>query len=180
VTRASVLSEQLVELREREIDLVLARVGPARYDDIGTEVLYNEMSYVIAGPKSPWFRRRKVRFRDLLHEPWALPPPDTLVGSIFADAFCTAGFQYPSRNAAFGAIHLHLALVAGGPFLAIVPGSVLRFGADRHVFKILPVKSPVPAWPVGIHTLKSRPITPVTQLFIGQLRTVCKGLAGRL
>jgi DNA-binding transcriptional LysR family regulator len=180
VTRAPALSEQLAELRERKIDLVLARLGPARYDDIDTEILYNETSYVIVGPKSPWFRRRKVRFRDLLDDPWALPPPDTLVGSMFADAFRASGFEYPSRNAAFGAIHLHLALVAGGPFVAIVLGSVLRFGADRHFFKVLPVKSPVPPWPVGIHTLKSRTVTPVTQLFVQQLRTVSKGLAGRL
>jgi DNA-binding transcriptional LysR family regulator len=179
VTRASALSEQLAELRERKIDLVLARIGDARYNDIDMEILYNEASYVIAGPKSPWFHRRKIRFSDLLGEPWALPSPDTFVGSIFADAFRAAGLEYPRRNAAFGAIYLHLALVAGGPFLALVPGSLLRLGADRHAFKVLPVKSPVPPWPVGMLSLKGRTVTPATQLFIQQLRDVSNGLTAR-
>jgi DNA-binding transcriptional LysR family regulator len=99
------------------------------------------------------------------------------VGSIFIDAFHRAGLDYPRRNAAFGAIHLHLALVANGPFIAIVPGSVLRFGGDRRPFKILQVTSPVPPWPVGIMTLKSRTVTPVAQLFIKQLREISKLLA---
>jgi DNA-binding transcriptional LysR family regulator len=178
VTRAPALPEQLRELRERKIDLVLARLGMDRYEDINTEVLYNETSYIIAGPKSPWFRRRRVSFSDLLDQPWALPPVDTLVGSIFADAFRSAGRDYPVRNAAFGAIHLHLALVAGGPFLAIVPESVLRFGAGHHGFKVLPVKSPVLPWPVGLHLIKDRTIPPVTQLFIQELRLRSKALGG--
>jgi DNA-binding transcriptional LysR family regulator len=57
------------------------------------------------------------------------------------------------------------------------PGSVLRFGVNRQLFKVLPVDLPVPPWPVGVMTLKNRTVSPVVQLFIGCAREVAKALA---
>jgi DNA-binding transcriptional LysR family regulator len=76
-----------------------------------------------------------------------------------------------------GSFHLCCALLASGPFLAILPGSRLHFGANLPSLKVLPVNMPIPHWPVGIMTLKNRTISPVTQLFIECAREVVKPLA---
>ena len=56
------------------------------------------------------------------------------------------------------------------------PGSMLRFGVNRRLIKILPVDLPVPPWPVGVMTLKNRAVSPVVQLFIERAREVAKAL----
>ena len=36
--------------------------------------LYADPMFVVAAPKNPWSRRRKVKLADLMNEPWTLPP----------------------------------------------------------------------------------------------------------
>ena len=61
------------------------------------------------------------------------------------------------------------------PFLAVIPGSLLQFGATSPL-KVLPVNLPIPAWPVGVMTLKNRTVTPVVKLFIDCAREVARPL----
>jgi DNA-binding transcriptional LysR family regulator len=177
VVQSATAAVQLALLRTREIDLVLERLAPPFEDDIEIETLFEEQSYVVAGASSPWSRRRKLAFSELVDEPWALPAPDSLVGSMFAEAFRKSGVTYPTRNVAFGHIHLHVSLAASGQFLAILPGSVLRLSIDSPLLKILPVACPVPPSPIGIMTLKNRKAGPVAQLFIEHARDVAKAVA---
>ena len=177
VDQLASLDQQYAQLRERKVDLILARTAKQIDEDIAAETLFHERTFVVAGLKNSWTRRRKIKFAELADEPWALPPHDTMVESIFSEAFRANGLRYPSRGVAFGAIHLHMALVANGPFLAMWPGSVLRFGVNRRLIKVLPVDLPVPPWPVGVMTLKNRTVSPVVQLFIEHARKVAKSLA---
>ena len=72
---------------------------------------------------------------------------------------------------------MHLALLASGPFLAILPGSMLRFLRASRSIKILPVNLTIPPWPVGFMTLKSRTLNPAAKLFIECTREVVRPLA---
>jgi len=177
VDQLATLEQQYAQLRERNVDLILGRTSRQIDEDVDVEILFHERTFVVVGLKNPWARRRKINFAELADEPWALPPHDTMVESIFSEAFRANGLKYPSRGVAFGAIHLHMALVANGPFLAMWPGSVLRFGINRRLFKVLPVDLPVPPWPVGVMTLKNRAVSPVVQLFVDHARKVAKTLA---
>ena len=145
--------------------------------DIDVEILLRDPLFVVAGAKSRWARRRKVELGDLANDTWMLPPLDTLVGSLVADVFRKSNLEFPPRGAVTGSIHLCSALVATGPFLAMFPGSVLRLGGHLPPLKVLPVRLPTPAWPVGLMTLKNRTPSPVTKLFIDCLREVTKPLA---
>jgi DNA-binding transcriptional LysR family regulator len=177
VVQLATLEQQYDQLRQRKVDLILARTAQRIEDDVVAETLFHERTFVVAGLKNPWTRRRKIDFAELVDQPWALPPHDTMVESIFREAFGANGLKYPSRGVAFGAIHLHTALVANGPFLAMWPGSMLRFGVNRRLIKVLPVDLPVPPWPVGVMTLKNRAVSQVVQLFIERAREVAKALA---
>ena len=169
--------EQQHELRERKVDIIVGRIPPSIDEDVAADVLFDERTYVVAGLKNRWARRRKIKLAELADEPWSLPSPNTLIGSLVADAFRANGMRFPPRGAAMGTLHLFSALLPSEPFLAIVPGSLLRFAPTP--LRVLPVKLPIPAWPVGIMTLKNRAISPVAKLFIENAREVAKPLAKR-
>ena len=171
------VAQQMSALRERRVDLILGRLSETTGADFQQQELFQERTVVVAGIDSLWCRRRKLSFSELANEAWALPAPESQAGTIFAQAFRKSGFDYPSRNVAFGPIHLHVTLAASGQFLAILPGSLLRFGAHRLALKVLPVASPVPPWPVGITTLRNRTLPPAAQLFVECAREVVKVLA---
>jgi DNA-binding transcriptional LysR family regulator len=179
VVPAISVAQQYRELRERRADLVIGRLPSSVDTDIEAEVLYHERLVVVAGPGSKWLRHRKIALPDLANEPWLLPPPDTLVASLVADGFRSHAMEFPPKGAATGAIHLLFALLASGPFLLAMSGSLLQLGTHLPPLKILPVDFPSPPWPVGIMTLKHRTRSPVTRLFIEHAREVAKPLAAR-
>lgn len=76
-----------------------------------------------------WARRRKVDLAELVNEPWSLPPLDSLIGTLVADAFRARGMKFPPVGAACGAASFLCAYLPRGPFLGTMPASLLRFGA---------------------------------------------------
>jgi DNA-binding transcriptional LysR family regulator len=74
-------------------------------------------------------------------------------------------------------LEMHIALIATGRFLGILPAVMLHFSAKRLGLKILPVDLPFKPWPIGIVTLKNRTLSPAAQLFIECAREVAKPLA---
>ena len=166
------LADQHRELRERRVDLVLGRLASTVENDIETQILYHDRIFVVAGSQSRWSTRRKIDLTELANEPWGLPSPDTLAGSLIRDAFRARSISL--RGAATGSPHLLLSLLAKGPCLAPIPDSVLRFEANLPPLKILPVELPVPPWPLGVMTLKNRTISPVVQVFLNYAHEVVK------
>ena len=165
-------------LEERKVDLAIARMfKPVADEQMDAEVLYDEQEVVVAGADNSWTRRRKIDLAELMHEPWTLPPPDTLSGSVIAEAFRENGLDLPPSTIITATVPVRSALLATGRFLTIIPSSVLKFSVNNPVLKRLPVELPTTERPVGIITLKNRTISPVAQLFIDCAREVAKTLA---
>jgi DNA-binding transcriptional LysR family regulator len=164
------------ELRERDIDLIIGRLSRrvAAADDIEAEVLLEEQAFVVAGLQNPLTRRRKLRLVELINECWTLPPSESYPGSLIADAFHACNLDYPRKGVTVHSNQMQTALLATGRFLTILPGTMLRFSAERLQLKVLPVNLPIQPWPVGIVTLKSRMLSPVAQLFIDCARAVAR------
>jgi DNA-binding transcriptional LysR family regulator len=177
VAPVGAISEQHRKLRERNVDLVVGRVGQSHEEDIDTEVLFNDRVVIVAGLENPWSRCRKVGLSELADEPWAMPPADTPVGGVVAELFRARGLKFPPRGMARGSVHLACSLIASGPFLGFLAVSVLRFGTNLPPLKILPVKLSMPPLPVGVMTLKNRTISPVARLFINHVRELARPLA---
>lgn len=158
----------LRELRERTVELVLGRVPSLLQEpDLASETLMNEQIHVVAGAKSRWARRRRIKLAELMAEPWALPPPDSVPGRIVMEAFRSRGLEMPPAMVFTASIHLLAhTLPPTGRFLAVVPESVLRFNTARLPLKILPVDFQVEPSPVGIVWLKDRTLSPVAELFL--------------
>jgi DNA-binding transcriptional LysR family regulator len=179
VSQITAVAEQYSELRQRRVDLVVARTPQAVEEDIDAETLFHEHTVVVAGARNKLARRRQITLAQLAGEPWGLPPPESLIGSLVADAFRASGIEFPRRGVTTGSIHMLSELLASGPILAVFPGSVLRFATNMPPLKALPVKLPIPPWPVGVMTLKNRMITPAAELFVECIRDIAKPLTKR-
>jgi DNA-binding transcriptional LysR family regulator len=166
------------ELSERNVDLLLTQsVGPFADERLDFEILFDDSFVVMAGGRNPWVRRRKIVLAELVNESWALPPPHSVIGSVFMEAFRASGLDYPRVTVVTSPRDVRTSLLATGRFLTIFPTSVLRFPAKHPEIKALPVELPIARVQIGIVTLKSRTLSPVAQLFIEHARELAKPLA---
>ena len=168
------------ELSQRNVDLLIARrFGPLAEERLGFEFLFDDSSVVAAGTQSPWARRRRIEFAELLKESWVLPPPGSEIASIAMEAFRANGADYPRTTVVTDSPHARMSLLATGRFVTILPASALKFPGTRAEIKALPVHLPRANAPHGVVTLKTRALSPVTQLFIDCAREIAKSLARR-
>jgi DNA-binding transcriptional LysR family regulator len=167
VTEAETFTLLHQQLRARDIDLVLGRV-PAGFaeEDMEAHILAEERLAIVAGAQSHWARRRRLDLGDLAGASWVLPPYSSVVGALIAAAFRAAGAQVPRPSVATLSIQLTNNLLMTGPFLGILPGSMLRFGGKSLGLKALPVEFPARPRSLAIITLKNRTLSPVARLFI--------------
>jgi len=165
-------------LRERTVELVLGRTPlPPQDVDLDAEILFKEHIHIVAGARSRWARRRRIRLSELMAEPWALPPTDSVPGRLVRNAFRASGLEIPPAAVFTASIHLLAnALPSTGRFLSVVPESVLRFNATRLPLKVLPVDFQVEPGPVGIIWLKDRTLSPVARRFLECARKVAQSV----
>jgi DNA-binding transcriptional LysR family regulator len=170
------------DVRERKIDLLVAwrfDPGGSGDDDLLFEALYDDRYAVMADAKNPWTRRRRIKLTELMNESWALPSPDTVLGSVVTAAFRASGLNFPSVAVSSLTPEVRISLLATGRFLTVFPTSVLRFAAGRADIKLLPVQLPMARLSLGVVTLKGRTLTPAAQLFIDFARQAAKPFAVR-
>ena len=167
-------------LNERDIELVIARRAEVLSDaSFDFEALYDDSFVVVAGAKNPWVRRRRIGLAELVSEPWVLPPPESVIGSVAVETFRASGLDYPrvtvvtvprevrmssggdralSHNPSEVCIAIFVG-TPGGQGLACRAAVLPR--ADRH------------------HHRKNRTLSPVAKLFIDAAREVAKPLANK-
>jgi DNA-binding transcriptional LysR family regulator len=160
-------------LRARRIELGFVRMpeSPSDEDDVNHEMLFEEPLVVVAGPESPWARRRKIALAELVNEPWTWAP-GAAVDSRVIEAFRANGLSPPRATIYAEAINMRTKLAANGRFLAVVPAWTMRFPGKHPSLKVLPVELPMTHGKSGIVTLKNRTLSPLAQLFIDCARAV--------
>jgi DNA-binding transcriptional LysR family regulator len=164
------------ELRERRVDLVVARFDTSIAEDLEVEILYQEQPYVVAGRRSKWARRRRIALAEPVGEPWLMTPADTLPTLLFERAFERRNVALPKPAVVSLSIHLRNALLPSGHYLGMLPGSLLRYGVLRDKVKVLPVEFPADSGPVGIITLKNRSVSASAELFVAVARKLAEPL----
>lgn len=163
------------ELKSRNIDLAIAQMtAHLEEDHMHGEILYHESVAVVAGANHPNARKRHITLAELADEPWALPLPRSFVHGVVRDAFRQSRLPFPRTTAIVSSAYLRLVLAANGPFITVVPAVMVKFGIKQLAVKTLRVELPRNRRPVGIVTLKDRPLTAVAQHFIEHVRTVAR------
>lgn len=164
-------------LRERRIDLAICRISSLIYsEDLESDALFEEPMFVVAGLDNRWSRRRKIDLAELLGEPWTMPEADNVAMALIADGFRSAGITPPTPQVVSDSTAVRTRLVEMGPFLTILPGSTLHFGAGRLRLKKLPVTLSMKSPPTEIITLKNRTPNAIARLFIDELHSFAKPL----
>lgn len=166
-------TEQYAALRERSIDFAISRISNGSYvDEFETEVLFNQQQVVVAGGQNPWTQRATVDLAELLDEPWVLPPLETTSGQLAADVFITSGLSTPRAVVVTSSFQLNRGLLERGPFLALMPGSILQSFIKYSSLRQVPVILPRQLAPVGIVRLKKRSQSPLAKKFIAIARSI--------
>jgi DNA-binding transcriptional LysR family regulator len=165
------------ELRERNVDLALARLlEPLESDDLEAEVIFDDQVHVVAGAAHPLTRRRKLTLSELADERWIAIPSDDVPDSLMAEVFRSQGLAVPRSTVITFSQHVRHHLLATGRFVTTLPASVLRFNAAHLALKILPVEVPYRPRPTAIVSLKNRTTSPVAQVFAEAARETAKAL----
>jgi DNA-binding transcriptional LysR family regulator len=167
-------------LRDRELDLVIARWTPSSPEpDLAAEILFRDRLVVMAGARHPLAHRRKrMSLADLASERWTLPPHDSFFARMVVQAFRAEGLGLPRTTLTSISVQMRLDLLEGGHFLTIHPSSLLRRAGNRGRFKALPVELRDIAGPIACIRLLKRPATGATKLFVEMTRAVARAVAG--
>jgi DNA-binding transcriptional LysR family regulator len=165
------------QLLDRNVDLMLGRLGPPFGEELHSEILYRDPMVVVAPVQSKWARRRKVALADLIDEKWILYPTNQTPGIFIEQAFREKGLSFPQATVLSYSLQLRDMLMMTGNYLSIVAASavpVLNF--KRDTVKILPIDLGRNATtrPVTIVTLKTRTPSPVVEVFIDCVRAAAK------
>ena len=179
INSVTIPTREFPEVRERKVDLVLARIlGSLKdEDELNVEVLFDDRSVIVAGMHTVWARRQKIDLAELVDEPWVLPPASSWNAIVVAEAFRLRGLPPPKSHLTTFSVHLRASLLATGPFLTAFPNSILRLSPYQFPIKALPIDLPVRPWPLAIVTLKHRMLSPVAQRFIEHVRAFTRSLA---
>lgn len=168
----------LKELRERRVDMVLARRPKTLIeDDLDIESLLDDRHRVVVGANHPLARRRRITLKDIVNEPWILPP-NLVVGELITEAFAAQGLQVPAARVNSSSIMLRNRLLTTGRYVTILTESVIRYNAKVWSLKTLPIDLHLSPRPLAIVTLKHRTLSPAVSLFVDQLRQVASSLQG--
>jgi DNA-binding transcriptional LysR family regulator len=170
------------ELRERTLDVVLARVVETRddvtfSDELNVEQLIDDHLLVVAGASSPWASRRKIRLAELAEAPWILPA-NSWNSLRVREAFAAIRMKMPDVVVDTFSVALRNQLLATGRFVTAMPASTLGSQARASHIKVLPLALPNKAWPVVMVTLKGRTLSPAANQFIACARAVAITVAG--
>jgi DNA-binding transcriptional LysR family regulator len=165
------------ELRERNVDLIVGRIlRPPLDDDLDAEILFEDRLLVVAGPSSPWARRRRIAIEELMDEPWVHLPSNTPVDAYIVAGLQARGLALPSPTVRTYSMHVRNYLLSTGRFLGLIWDWTLHFNPSGWSFKALPVELGIPSRPVAIVTLKNRTLGPVVEVFIDHARQVAQSM----
>lgn len=177
VTTASAEPLEYPELRERKVDVVLARISKVfAHADLDVDILFDDPPRVVVGALSPWARRRKVALADLVNEKWTLTS-DQVIHDLVSEAFRSKGLQAPKETVTASSMLLRSRLLSTGRYLTVLPDSVLRYNAKQWSLKALPIDLEIEPMCVTLITLKHRTVSPVVRLFIEQVRAIGKTMS---
>lgn len=167
--------EQQRALRERRIEFAIGRISdPLTSEEFATEVLYHQHFIVLAGGQNPWAHRSRVELRELMQAAWILPSLDTTSGQLSADVFRSCGLPVPRAAVVTSSFQLNRGLLEGGPFVSLLPASILPSMMQHSSLRIIPVELPPQIGPVGIIKLRNRALSPLAMKFLDYARTIAR------
>jgi DNA-binding transcriptional LysR family regulator len=163
-------------LVDRHFEVAFSRMYKPLPDEFDVDTLFEDTLIVAAGARNPLTRRRKLALSDLVNEPWATFPFESLFGSLIEEVFRVRGLTPPQPTVTSLSPYLLNELRATGHFLSIVPRFCLALPRKNPAIAALPISLPETRVPVAIVSLKNRMLSPRVKLFLDHVRLIVKPL----
>ena len=170
IVPAHTRAAQIYELEQGNVDLVIGQVTPSAVDrHLEVSELFQEQLIVVAGARNPWARRGKIELAELMDEPWAFSPLNSISGRSMEQAFRASGLGLPRIMVVSSSMQMLRRLVVDNEFLALFPRSAVQ---SEQGVRVLPVNVKALWQPIGILTVRHRTLSPLARLFIESARGV--------
>jgi DNA-binding transcriptional LysR family regulator len=168
----------LRKLTERSVELVITRSTEAEAgEQTYVAGLFEDNVVVAGGAQSRWARRRSIKLKELVNEPWVLPADGSAVGAIIREAFRARGLASPAPTVVMESATIRSSLAATGRFLTVIPEFSLTLPGRNPAIKALPVALQGARRTMRIVSLRNRSLSPLAELFIDRMRALAKPLA---
>lgn len=165
------LTHLLPKLRMGELDLFVGRLEPGyAAPDLVTEALYQEPMALVVAPDHALLKRRPLGWSHLSQRRWVVPPPWASMRVKLEQQFFRHELRPPVDVVETASFLVQLTLLQDQGAIALMAGSVADHYAARGLVARLPLAVPADVPPVGLMTLRDRPLTPITQRLIRILR----------
>jgi DNA-binding transcriptional LysR family regulator len=153
-----------------KLDCVVGRLSPDVVPQGGAEQLdfvrlYDEEVVFVAAAHNPIARRRRVGYRELCEQSWALPSYDSSTRRAFAETFLRNGFAPPEPKVETGSFLYNIELVSASSMLTMAPRVVSEKHVRRGLLSILNVRVHATPMEVCLITRKHSAQDPVLGRF---------------
>lgn len=171
------LTRLLPRLRQGELDVFVGRLEPGyAAPDLVTEALYAEPMVPVARPGHPLSLRAPLQWADVAAQPCVMPPPWASLRVKLEQTFHEHGLE-PPKDVVESASHLAvMTFLHERDAVGFVARSVAEHYARLRWLDILPLALPLDLPPVGIITLRERPLSPVSERLMQCLREAAHGM----
>jgi DNA-binding transcriptional LysR family regulator len=167
----------LHQLRNGELDLIIAGFPPSPHEDLVQEHLFDDDFVIIASVNHRLAKRKRVIIGDLAHERWALMAPNVPATEELHRIFQANGLPAPRITMMTTSLLLRDHMVASSDLLGFTSRRVLKLAAPRSRLKELRVKEMMWTRRVGVMYRKDAYLSPAAKRFIEILKATAKEIA---
>lgn len=165
------LTRLLPRLRLGELDLYVGRLEPGyAAPDLLTEPLYDDRMQLVVCPGHPLAGSPSIGWKQLTECRFVVPPVWASMRVKLEQQFFRHGL-IPAKDVVESASFLvQLSFVREQGAIALMAASVARHFADQGLIHVLPLAFEADVPPVGLITIRNRPMTAITTRLVEQLR----------
>ena len=171
-------SRPLIErLLGGQVDMVVARLFDSRgAGELQFEPLGEESHAIIAGGGHPLAGATGIWLRDLLGQPWVLPPPGSVLRDRLATVFLQQGLPMPANVVQTQSMPAILGLLRSTDAVVALPRETVQPLCDSGFLSVLIENVGVTMTPFGIITRRRHNLSPGAQALLDAIRTTARTL----
>ncbi len=164
-------------LRAGDIDLVVGRLPIHRYrNELAQEKLYDERSVAVCRADHPLHQKKRVSLDELLKLGWILPPPETTLRRQLDTLFMDKGKGHPAQIVESVSYLSNRELLTSSDMVGVFPEHVIDRDVSAGILAPIAWKLPFTLSSVGVSYRKRKGLSPASNLFLDELRSIAKSL----
>jgi DNA-binding transcriptional LysR family regulator len=172
--REGTLETLLPQLHAGRLDLIVGRLSYQSPRDIEQKVLAAYPVVLIAGPRHPLAKRKKLAWRDLSGYPWVLPAVDSLLREPVEQAFEQHGLAIPANHIETISVHVTSGYVHKTDAIGFMGRDAALHYRRLGVVATLPLRFPCATQPLGITWSRAHRPSPSMRLMMQCLEQAAK------